>query len=118
MYRSFVPKGWKRAVVHLSQEARAYKETCGWIAKCSRVKPMTGPVELHLLLVPANRVCMDLDNSLKIALDSLSGIIYNDDAQIYRIVAERGEPDGQARLVVDVSEFIPAAPQIFAEAAA
>ena len=57
--------------------------------------------------MPANRVCMDLDNCLKVAIDALKGICYIDDSQVRKIIAERAEPDGQARLVVTISEYVP-----------
>lgn len=104
-WRSFVPKGWKRAVVHPSDEARAYKRECAWLAKAAGFKPLGGAVELHILLIPANRVCMDLDNALKVSIDALRGIVYEDDAQVYRIVAERRAPDGKARLEVEAQPF-------------
>jgi crossover junction endodeoxyribonuclease RusA len=89
-----------------SDEAKRFKRDCGWIAKAAGARtPMTGPVELRILLVPANRVCMDLDNALKVTIDALKGIVYEDDSQVYRIVAERLAPDGRARLEVEALPF-------------
>lgn len=101
-WRSFVPRGHTRAIVVVSDEAKAYKAECGWRAKAAGAKPLSGTVEMRVRLVPANRVCMDLDNALKVTLDALKGIVYADDAQVYRIVAERSDPDGSARLEVEI----------------
>ena len=101
-WRSLVPRGHKRAIVVVSDEARAYKQECAWRAKHAGARPMTGTVELRVKLVPANRVCMDLDNALKVTIDALKGVVYADDAQVYRIVAERADPDGRARLEVEI----------------
>jgi len=103
-WRSFVPRGQKKAVVCLSKEAKSYKAEVGWIAKAAGAKkPIEGPVEMRVRLVPKNRVCMDLDNCLKVTLDSLKGIVFGDDAQVFKITAERGDPDEQgARLEVEV----------------
>lgn len=108
MYRSFVPKGWNRAVVTLSPEAKAYKEQVGWLAREQGVKaPLTGPVELRLALIPKNRVCMDLSNCWKVAEDALNGIVYADDAQVFKIVAERRDPDPTgARLEVEILPLV------------
>jgi crossover junction endodeoxyribonuclease RusA len=93
-WRSFVPRGHKRAIVCLSDDAKAFKREVGWIAREAGVTvPFVGTVELHIRLVPKNRVCMDLDNALKVTIDALKGIVYADDAQVYRIVAERADPD-------------------------
>lgn len=101
-WRSFVPRGHKRAIVVVSDEAKAYKAECGWIAKHAGAKPASGAVEMRIRLVPKNKVCMDLDNALKVTIDALKGIVYADDAQVYRIVAERADPDGKARLEVEI----------------
>jgi len=118
-WRSFVPKGWTRAVVHLSDEAKRYKRDVGWLAKQAGYhQPTRRPIALHLTLVPRNGVVMDLGNCLKIAEDALQGIVYENDKQVRSIAIEYGEPDGKGALIVDVSEFVPAAAPLFAEAAA
>jgi crossover junction endodeoxyribonuclease RusA len=67
---------------------------------------MKGQIELRIRLVPKNRVCMDLDNALKVTIDALKTIVYADDAQVYRIIAERAEPDPSgARLEVEAAEI-------------
>ena len=109
-WRSFVPKGHKRAIVCVSDEAKAYKQQVGLVARVAGVrKPFEHLVELRLRLVPANGVCMDLDNALKVTIDALKGIAYADDKQVWRIVADRGEADGNARMEVEVLEL--AAPE-------
>lgn len=103
-WRSFVPKGWTRAVVHLSDEAKAYKREAGWLSKAAGVRLVKeGALELRIRLVPKNRVCMDLDNALKVTLDALKGIAYADDDQVWKLTAERCEPDGaDARIEVEI----------------
>lgn len=117
-WRSFVPKGHKRAVVVLSDEAKAYKREVGWLAKAAGMRPVRGRVHLDCRLYPALPLdaakrmrkhgeawhdtvrSIDLDNALKVTIDALKGIAYVDDAQVWKITAERAEPDGRARLVV------------------
>jgi len=103
-WRTIVAKLQQRAITFVSDEAKAYKRECGWLAKAAGLRsPLAGPVELRVALVPKNRVCMDLDNSLKVVIDALNGIAYADDAQVYRIVANRMEPDPRgARLEIEV----------------
>jgi crossover junction endodeoxyribonuclease RusA len=115
-WRSFVPKGWTRATVHVTPEAKAYKAECGWIAKAAGIRaPVRHAVALEIVLVPANGVCMDLDNALKVSIDALKDIVYFDDKQVRKIIAERREPDGKARLEVQVSTYVPPAPGLFAD---
>lgn len=116
-WRSFVPKGWGRAVVTLSPEAKAYKEAAGWAAKSAGVRtPMAGYIELAIVLHPKQPKkmknpdevrCIDLDNCIKVTLDALNGVAYADDAQVRRIVAERGQPSGDGVLVIKISELLP-----------
>ena len=56
-------------------------------------------VQLSIKLLPKltknglpSKVCLDLDNCLKVALDALQGCLYNNDKQVRRIVLEYGEP--------------------------
>ena len=118
-WRSFVPKGHQRAIVTLSDAAKKYKKAAHDIALLAGVrKPIAGRVMLTIVLHPkcpqdaAKRArlqpdtweesvqCIDLDNALKVTIDSLKGIVMVDDNQIWRLTAERGEPvDGGAVIV-------------------
>jgi len=93
-----------RVVTFVSEEAKAYKQEVGWLAKVAGFRiPLAGAVELRIRLVPKNRVCMDLDNCLKVSIDALKGIVYADDAQVFKITAERADPDPTgARLEVEI----------------
>lgn len=105
-WRTIVAKKQQRAITFVSDEAKAYKEECGWRARAAGWKPIGGLVELRLVLVPKNGICMDLDNALKVVIDALNGIVYGDDAQVYRIVAVRADPDAAgARLEVEALPY-------------
>ena len=55
----------------------------------------------------ADRVrCIDLGNAEKVLSDALNGVAWVDDSQLHRIVLDRAEPDGEARVEVRV-EVIP-----------
>jgi Holliday junction resolvase RusA-like endonuclease len=99
----------REARVHRpTKEAEAFKEECGWRAKAAGVRvPFVGHVELRVRLIPENKICMDLDNALKVTVDALKGIVYADDDQVMRIVAERADADpvGGKRLEVEVSPY-------------
>jgi crossover junction endodeoxyribonuclease RusA len=52
-------------------------------------KCIGGQVELSIKIGNFGRRRRDLDNYLKALLDVLSGIVYNDDSQISRLIVER-----------------------------
>ena len=129
-WRSFVPKGHRRAIVVVSDEAKAYKREVAWIAKAAGVRPLAGRVHLAYWLYPAMPLdaakrkrkhgatwddsvrSIDLDNAAKVLSDALNGIAYADDAQVWAITAQRMEPDGVARLVVQVDQIQVDLPQV------
>lgn len=130
-WRSFVPRGHSRAIVTLSDEAKAYKAEVGWLCKSAGVRQaITGRVAIEIQLFPkrpqdwARRarknplnwdddvLCIDLDNANKVLLDALKGIAIEDDKWVRRIIAERMEPDGEARVVVRIKPLaVPVHPQ-------
>lgn len=49
------------------------------------------PVELSIILYPRDKRLMDIDNCGKAICDSMNGILYHDDQQVWKITIERGE---------------------------
>lgn len=115
-WRTITHAQTKRALTLVSKEAKAYKAEVAWLAKAAGIRsPFLATVELRILLVPKNGICMDLDNALKVTIDALKGIAYQDDSQVRKITAERCLPDGKGGLVVEIDTFAdPQAPQLFA----
>jgi crossover junction endodeoxyribonuclease RusA len=119
------------AMTYVSSEAKAYKEQVGWLLRAAGVRePLQGRIAIAYTLYP-NRPqdyrtrqrklgdswhdtvqCIDLDNAQKVLLDALKGIAFEDDAWVRRITAERAEPDGEARLVVKISQIATPQPQV------
>lgn len=125
-WRSFVPRGGKRAIVVVSDEAKAYRQTVHKLAMVAGVRqPITGRVALTVRMYPARPLdwskraaknpdswddtvrSIDLDNALKVLLDALKNVAFDDDAWVRRIDAERMEPDEHgARVVVTISPIV------------
>jgi len=87
----------------LSACARDYKSSVALILDNAGVKPITGPVRVQVLAHPPNRRRRDIDNLLKITLDSLSGYAFEDDHQIDAIEITRGildRPSGNIEVTV------------------
>jgi crossover junction endodeoxyribonuclease RusA len=94
----------RRPVTIVSREAKAYRALVGMHARSVIAKPIAGPVELCFRLFPENRICLDLDNALKVAIDALKGVAFLDDSQVVKINAERCAPDsGKKRLEVAIA---------------
>ena len=94
---------WRRHgnVIHRSAEATAYKEAAGWICRTAGLQPVTGDVRVWLSFYrPAKRG--DLDNLLKVTIDSLIGFAYEDDSQIVEIHATRHEDKHAPRVEIVV----------------
>ena len=124
-WRTFMPRGFKAPVTTLSDEAKQYKSNVAAIIRAAGIiEPIRGRVSVSYTLFPerpqdwARRAaknpecwdddvrCIDLDNAQKVLLDSLKGLVFDDDKWVREIIAKRAEPDGKARLVVIVKEII------------
>lgn len=118
------------AMNYVSSEAKAYKEQVGWIVRAAGVRaPLAGRIAIDYTLYPKRPqdwlrrarklgdawhddvMCLDLDNAQKVLLDALKGVAFDDDKWVRRITAERAEPDGDARIVVRISQIETPQPQ-------
>lgn len=85
----------------LSSTGKDYRaETIFAIKKAlGKVRPLTGPLSLTLVLFPPNLARMDLDNRIKPLLDAMGAAkVYGDDSQIRAIHARFGplcRPNGK-----------------------
>lgn len=130
-WRSFMPKGHKRPITVVSDEANSYKSQVGWIAKQAGIRePMKGRVRVDIYLYPKrpndwvkraqkdpdywdNTVqCIDLDNARKVLYDALKNIAFEDDDMIFEDSGIRCEPDGEARVEVVITQIIPKSKQM------
>jgi crossover junction endodeoxyribonuclease RusA len=98
----------------VSAEARAYKAEAALRARLAgAVSPFAGGVRVELALHPRKPLratgrptrCIDVDNALKVLIDSLNGVAWVDDAQVVRLAIERAEPIPGGGVVVRVEEM-------------
>jgi crossover junction endodeoxyribonuclease RusA len=117
MQRIVIPKPisanryWRhfRGVAVLSDAARDYKRDVAILARLDGIHhPMQGEIEVFLSYHPhkpkritGNIRRLDLDNTLKVTIDSLNGIAWLDDAQIVKIHARVAEPIEGGSIVVE-----------------
>lgn len=119
-WRSYARGG--RAIVTVSKEAEAYRAQVNLLCWQAGIRePIPGRVAVRVCLYPqrpldwAKRArkdpegwddsvrCIDIDNANKVLLDSLKGVAIEDDRWVRRLVSERMEPDGDARVVVTIA---------------
>lgn len=53
----------------------------------------------------ASKTVIDLDNCLKVTLDALQGIAYDNDAQIKKLIAEYGNPVINGGVIIKVEGY-------------
>ncbi|WP_312165895.1 RusA family crossover junction endodeoxyribonuclease [Massilia timonae] len=122
--------GRAMATTYISADAKAYKKQVQLLAHAAGVcAPIEGRYEMHIQLYP-NRpqdwktrqrklgaawddgvMCIDLGNAEKVLSDALRDIVITDDKWARRIVSERMEPDGEARVVVTIAAIPVVQPQ-------
>ena len=87
----------------VSREAQTYKKKVALIAALAGVRRFDGEVVLYIEIYrPAKRG--DLDNSLKVMVDSLKGIAFDDDSQIGGIEIKRFEDPNNPRAEVTIRQ--------------
>lgn len=128
-WRPVVIKG--HAMIVPTKEAKAFKTEIGWLCKAAGItKAITGRVAVSYQLYPKlpqdwqkrmrvdgatwddSVLCIDLDNAQKVLLDAFKGVVFEDDKWVRKIVAERMEPDGEARVVVTITAIAVEQPQV------
>jgi len=100
--RAFVPKGWTRPIItSANPKAKGWQQLVAEQAQAVAGDGMfTGPVIVAVVFhLPRpqslpKRVLHhvkkpDVDKTLRNVLDSLTGVLYHDDAQVVRVVAEK-----------------------------
>jgi crossover junction endodeoxyribonuclease RusA len=88
-----------------SAEARQYQVAAAWRAKLAGAVLHDGAVGLELRFYrPARRG--DLDNRLKILLDSLQGVLYHDDKQVRELHCYLADCKADPRVEVTAWEIV------------
>ncbi len=87
---------WKGSGRHryISPEGRAFKQQVARQAKYNNFQLLDGDVEVTIDWFKKGQQRGDLDNILKVILDSLNGVSYQDDKQVKSIIAKMWERSG------------------------
>lgn len=63
------------------------------------------PIEISIVLFPRDKRLLDIDNCCKAILDSMNGIMYDDDQQVWKLTVQRGEKIKGGGCQVTISKF-------------
>jgi len=89
----------------ISRAGRAYRDTVVAILRAARVKPLSGPLAVHVELYPPDNRKRDAENSLKALNDSLQhGGAFHDDSQIVWLLVEKADVVPGGKLIVRIAE--------------
>lgn len=98
-----------RVMTHVSPEAQAYKQQAALLANVAGIRASDSEMQITLILHPkltkageASKVCLDLDNAIKVTIDALNGTAWKDDKQVRHIMASFGNPIADGGLTVSV----------------
>ncbi len=69
-------------------------------------KPLKGDIEVSVTLYFGTKRRADLDNFNKLSLDALTGIVWEDDSQIAKLMIERGYDKARPRMEVRVATLV------------
>ena len=104
-----------RGMTVVSEEAKAYKKQVAQIAQLSGCIKHNGNVSIDITLYPkrnkdgsANAKVLDLDNCLKVVLDALQGVAYDNDKQVVALTAKyANEPkeNGGVKVCIEPQTF-------------
>jgi crossover junction endodeoxyribonuclease RusA len=91
-----------RGRIFVSSDARRYRDKAARIASASGIRMLTGPVAVAVDVFRPKRIG-DLDNTLKVMLDSMRGIIFKDDSQVTEIMARRFDDKENPRAEITIT---------------
>ncbi len=93
----------KFATMYMSKEGKDLKESYQWQAKSQwRKKLIKCDLEIEITLYFGTKRKSDWDNFHKLSMDSLTGIVWEDDSQIQRAVVEKRYDKLNPRIEIEV----------------
>lgn len=77
-------------IIYMTTQGKEYKEMCQWEAKSQyKGKPKDGLISVTVEFYFKDKLKRDLDNFLKIILDSCTGMLWEDDSQIVELTLRK-----------------------------
>lgn len=93
----------------LSPEGRQFTETCAFeaMAALGQEEMFSEPILLKTQFFFADSRRRDLDNYNKLLLDSLKGVLYDDDSRIFTHLSTKRYNSSSPRIIIDAITFDP-----------
>lgn len=89
----------------ISRKGREYRERVLVTLRLAGVKPISGPLAVHVELYPPDERKRDADNALKAINDSLQhGGAFHDDSQIVWLLVEKAQVVSGGKAIVRIAE--------------
>lgn len=105
IYKSHCRFGYP--TVYMTKEGKDLKESYQWQAKSQwKQKPSKRVFEISVELYFKDKRRRDVDDYNKILLDSLTGIVWSDDSQIWKITITKFIDAKKPRIEVDITEVL------------
>ena len=77
---------------YISQRGRDFKLSVAQYIYSNQLTSFgSQPIEISIILFPRDKRLLDIDNCCKAILDSMNGLMYDDDQQVWKLTVERGE---------------------------
>jgi len=94
-----------RHIVYDPARSKQYKQLIAWHAKKATLsaglkKPVQGPVSLKVTFY-MKKLNADIDNLVKAVMDALTGVVWINDRQVYKVQAEKKK--GKPEIAIKVS---------------
>jgi crossover junction endodeoxyribonuclease RusA len=90
---------------YMTARGKSIKEQYQWEAKSQhKGRPLEREIEIDIELYFKDKRKKDIDNFGKILLDALTGIVWKDDSQIYRMTVEKFIDKDNPRIILEVYE--------------
>lgn len=90
----------------MTKDGKAYKEVAQHLAKQQfSCEPLAGRLAVFIDLHPPDRRKRDIANYEKLLIDSMQGVLFENDEQIDKLVIERKEVVKQGRAIISVGEI-------------
>lgn len=89
--------------VYMKPDVKEAKDAIGWEARNQyRGEPLTGALKLSIAIYWPDKRRRDIDNGLKLIMDALTGILWNDDAQVYDLEVKKRLSNQDPRVELEV----------------
>jgi crossover junction endodeoxyribonuclease RusA len=90
---------------YISKRGVEFKKAVHEICKQSETFFGNKYVEVSIILFPRDKRLLDIDNCCKAILDSMNGIMFDDDQQVWKLTVERGEKIKGGGCQVTIQEY-------------